>query len=111
MARAVPGADRSDLRGFGAAFPMPPDAPEGAPNILYVVIDDIGFGWIEPFGGLIRTPAIERLANNGLRYTNFTTTALCSPTRSCLITGRNHHSVGMANIPDLASSATSTTTS
>jgi arylsulfatase A-like enzyme len=84
------------------AFPMPPEAPEGAPNVLYVIIDDIGFGWTEPFGGLIRTPNIERLAENGLRYTNFTTTALCSPTRSCLVTGRNHHSVGMANIPELA---------
>jgi arylsulfatase A-like enzyme len=84
------------------AFPMPPSAPEGAPNILYVVIDDTGFGWTETFGGLIRTPNIQRLANNGLRYTNFTTTALCSPTRSCLISGRNHHSVGMANIPELA---------
>jgi arylsulfatase A-like enzyme len=84
------------------AFPMPPAAPEGAPNILYVIVDDIGFGWTGPFGGLIRTPNIQRLADNGLRYTNFTTTALCSPTRSCLITGRNHHSVGMANITELA---------
>jgi arylsulfatase A-like enzyme len=84
------------------AFPMPPSAPEGAPNILYVIIDDIGFGWTETFGGLIRTPNIQRLAEGGLRYTNFTTTALCSPTRSCLISGRNHHSVGMANIPELA---------
>jgi arylsulfatase len=70
---------------------------------MYVVIDDIGYGWIDTFGGMIRTPNITRLAENGLRYTNFTTTALCSPTRSCLLTGRNHHSVGMANIPELAS--------
>jgi hypothetical protein len=68
------------------AFPMPPAAPAGAPNVLY----DIGFGWTQPFGGLIRTPNIQRPADDGLRYTNFTTTALCSPTRSCLITGRNH---------------------
>ena len=73
------------------------------------MIDDIGFGWIEPFGGLIRTPNIPRLAENGLRYTNFTTTALCSPTRSCLLTGRNHHSVGMANIPELARDFRATT--
>ncbi|WP_417505752.1 arylsulfatase [Microbacterium sp.] len=85
------------------AFPMPPTAPEGAPNVLYIVIDDIGFGWIDAFGGLIHTPNISRLADGGLRYTSFTTTALCSPTRSCLLTGRNHHSVGMANIPELAS--------
>lgn len=86
-----------------AAFPMPPTAPDGAPNVLYIVIDDIGFGWIDAFGGLIHTPNISRLADGGLRYTSFTTTALCSPTRSCLLTGRNHHSVGMANIPELAS--------
>lgn len=84
------------------AFPVPPSAPKGAPNILYVVVDDIGYGWIEPFGGLIHTPNIDRLAKNGLRYTNFHTTALCSPTRACLLTGRNHHSVGMANITELA---------
>ena len=86
-----------------AAFPMPPTAPKDAPNVLYIIIDDIGFGWTETFGGLIHTPNITKLAENGLRYTNFTTTALCSPTRSCLVTGRNHHSVGMANIPELAS--------
>jgi arylsulfatase len=84
------------------AFPVPPSPPEGAPDILYIVIDDIGFGWIEPFGGRIRTPNIARLAENGLRYTNFTTTALCSPTRACLLTGRNHHSVGMASITEMA---------
>jgi arylsulfatase A-like enzyme len=84
------------------AFPVPPAAPEGAPNVLAVIIDDIGFGWIEPFGGAIRTPNIQRLADNGLRYTNCTTTALCSPTRAALITGRNHHSVGMAAITEMA---------
>ncbi|HET6747729.1 MAG TPA: sulfatase-like hydrolase/transferase [Actinomycetes bacterium] len=72
------------------AFPMPPAAPAGVPNVLYVIVDDIGFGWTQPFGGLIRTPNIQRPADDGLRYTNFTTTALCSPTRSYLITGRNH---------------------
>jgi arylsulfatase len=84
------------------AFPVPPRAPDGAPNVLYVILDDVGFGWCEPFGGLIETPGLGRLAQNGLRYTNFHTTALCSPTRACLITGRNHHSVGMANITELA---------
>src|SRR5512132_227549 len=103
MARAVPGADRPDLRGFGGGVPYA--ARRAGRCAEHPVRRDRRhrFRWIEPFGGLIRTPAIERLANNGLRYTNFTTTALCSPTRSCLITGRNHHSVGMANIPELAS--------
>jgi len=84
------------------AFPVPAQAPPGAPNILYVVIDDLGFGACDTFGGLIETPHITRLANNGLRYVNFHTTALCSPTRACLLTGRNHHSVGMANITEFA---------
>lgn len=85
------------------AFPVPPTAPEGAPNILYIVLDDVGFGWSSTFGGLVETPNITKLADNGLRYINHHTTALCSPTRACLLTGRNHHSVGMANITELAS--------
>lgn len=84
------------------AFPMPPQAPKGAPNIAYIILDDVGFGWCDTFGGLVEMPNITRLADNGLRYTNFHTTALCSPTRACLLTGRNHHSVGMANITELA---------
>jgi arylsulfatase len=56
---------------------MPPSAPEGAPNILYIILDDVGYGWLEPFGGLINTPNLSRLADDGLRYTHFTTTALC----------------------------------
>jgi arylsulfatase A-like enzyme len=84
------------------AFPVPPKAPAGAPNVLYVVLDDVGFGWCDTFGGLVETPNMTRLANAGLRYVNHHTTALCSPTRACLLTGRNHHSVGMANITELA---------
>ncbi|HVG64300.1 MAG TPA: arylsulfatase [Hyalangium sp.] len=84
------------------AFPVPPKAPARAPNILYVILDDVGFGWCDTFGGLVETPNITRLADKGLRYVNFHTTALCSPTRACLLTGRNHHSVGMANITELA---------
>ncbi len=84
------------------AFPVPPAAPKGAPNILCIVLDDVGYGWCDAFGGLVETPNMKRLANGGLRYTNFHTTALCSPTRACLLTGRNHHSVGMANITELA---------
>jgi arylsulfatase len=77
-----------------------PKAPEGAPNVLYLVLDDVGFSAMEPWGGLIETPNINRLAANGLTYTNFHTTALCSPTRSCLLTGRNHTTNGMACITE-----------
>jgi arylsulfatase len=84
------------------SFPVPERAPKGAPNVIYVVLDDVGYGWADTFGGLVETPNITRLAQNGLRYTNFNTTALCSPTRSCLLTGRNHHSNAMANITELA---------
>ncbi len=73
-----------------------PMAPEGAPNVLYIVLDDVGFSAMEPFGGLIETPNMKRIADMGLTYTNFHTTALCSPTRSCLMTGRNHTTNGMA---------------
>ena len=75
-----------------------PIAPEGAPNVLYVVLDDVGFSAMEPYGGLIETPNIKRIADRGLSYTNFHTTALCSPTRSCLMTGRNHTTNGMGCI-------------
>ncbi len=74
--------------------------PKGAPNILLVLIDDEGFGAPSTFGGVIPTPALDRVAAQGLRYTNFHTTALCSPTRAALITGRNHHSVGFGVISE-----------
>ena len=80
-----------------------PIAPEGAPNVLYIVLDDVGFSAMEPYGGLIETPNINRIAERGLIYTNFHTTALCSPTRSCLMTGRNHTTNGMATITEAAS--------
>src|SRR3954447_24446495 len=70
-------------------------APDGAPNVLLVLIDDCGFGQWGTFGGQIPTPNLDRLAKSGLSYTRFHTTALCSPTRAALLTGRNHHSVGM----------------
>ncbi len=79
-----------------------PRAPEGAPNVLIVLLDDVGFAQIGCFGGSTPTPNIDRLAERGLRYTNFHTTALCSPTRASVLTGRNHHSVGMGRIIDLA---------
>jgi len=80
-----------------------PMAPEGAPNVLYVVLDDVGFSAMEPYGGLIETPNLRRIAEQGLTYTNFHTTALCSPTRSCLMTGRNHTTNGMACITEATS--------
>lgn len=67
-------------------------AAKGAPNVVWILIDDAGFGATTAFGGLVETPNIEKLANNGLRFTNFHTTAICSPTRAALLTGRNHHS-------------------
>ncbi len=68
------------------------EAPAGSPNVVWILIDDAGFGATTAFGGLVETPNIEKIANNGLRFTNFHTTAICSPTRAALLTGRNHHS-------------------
>ena len=82
------------------AWPRPVRARAGAPNVVMVVLDDTGFAQLGCFGSPIRTPHIDALAAGGLRYTNFHTTALCSPTRACLITGRNHHSNGMACITE-----------
>ena len=82
---------------------LQPVAPEGAPNVLYIVLDDVGFSAMEPWGGLIETPNINRLAATGLTYTNWHTTALCSPTRSSLLTGRNHTTNGMACIAEATS--------
>ncbi|MFL6069200.1 MAG: arylsulfatase [Gaiellaceae bacterium] len=79
---------------------LQPAAPEGAPNVLYIVLDDVGYSAMEPWGGLIETPNISRLAARGLTYTNWHTTALCSPTRSSLLTGRNHTTNGMACIAE-----------
>jgi len=76
--------------------------PKGAPNVLLIITDDVGFGAPSTFGGVIPTPALDRIANNGLRYTNFNSTALCSPTRAALITGRNHHSAGFGVISEQA---------
>ncbi len=77
-------------------------APQGAPNVVWILLDDVGFGAISTFGGLIKTPTLDSLANNGLRYTNFHTTAICSPTRAALMTGRNSHSVHMGLFPTTA---------
>src|SRR6187549_1232550 len=79
--------------------------PAGAPNVLVILIDDAGFGSSSAFGGPCNTPNFERLAAEGLKYTRFHTTALCSPTRAALLTGRNHHSVNMGGVCEIATSA------
>ena len=84
------------------AWPEPIRAKEGAPNVLFYVMDDVGYGQTAAFGGPIRTPNLDRIADKGLRYVNMHTTAVCSPTRSCILTGRNHHSNGVANIMECA---------
>ncbi len=84
------------------AWPARVVPPKGAPNILLILTDDVGFGAPSTFGGLIPTPALDRIAANGLRYTNFHSTSLCSPSRAALITGRNHHSVGFGVISEIA---------
>ncbi|MGB5704357.1 MAG: sulfatase-like hydrolase/transferase, partial [Polyangiales bacterium] len=78
------------------------DAPEGAPNVVVVLIDDIGFGATAPFGGAIETPTLDRLANEGLRFNQFHTTALCSPTRASLKSGRNHHATNVGSVMEVA---------
>ena len=101
----IPDRDHVGLTTFDAKSPdtsFPPiemlRPPEGAPNVLIVLIDDAGFGSSSAFGGPCQTPNFERLAANGIKYNRFHTTALCSPTRQALLTGRNHHSVGMGGI-------------
>jgi arylsulfatase A-like enzyme len=85
------------------AWPQPARPVPGSPNVLMVVLDDTGFGQLGCYGSPISTPNFDALAANGLRYSNMHTTALCSPSRSCIVTGRNHHSNGMAAITELAS--------
>ena len=77
------------------------DIPRGKPNVVLIVLDDTGYSHFGCYGSSIDTPNIDALAANGLRYTNFHTTALCSPTRACLLTGRNHHAVGMRGISNM----------
>ncbi|MFI5419498.1 MAG: arylsulfatase [Nitrososphaerales archaeon] len=101
-------SERTEFRGkIGLSYedstpwwPTPVRPPKGAPNVLYIVLDDVGFGHLGCYGGAIDTPNLNKLAENGLRFTDFHTTALCSPTRSCLLTGRNHHSNHMACITE-----------
>ncbi len=78
-------------------WPKRPQAPAGAPNVLVILLDDVGYGQLGPYGGLSETPNIDRLAGNGLTYTDFHTTALCSPSRAAILAGRNHHSIGFGS--------------
>jgi Sulfatase len=120
----VPGAPSATSTIDGRQIPPPPGAfggtinldaqtstpywqpqvvpPKGAPNILLILTDDVGFAAPSTFGGVIPTPTLDRIANMGVRYTQFHTTSLCSPTRAALITGRNHHSAGFGLISEAA---------
>ncbi|MFE8595931.1 sulfatase-like hydrolase/transferase [Archangium violaceum] len=108
----IPDQPYQGVRPFSARDPsahFPPikplRPPTGAPNILVVLLDDVGFGASSAFGGVIHTPIAERLAKGGLKYNRFHTTALCSPTRAALLTGRNHHTVGFGSITEVATSS------
>jgi len=96
-----------DARDPDTSFPQiePLRPPKGAPNVLVILIDDCGFGATSAFGGPVSTPTAERLAANGLKLNRFHTTALCSPTRQALLTGRNHHSVNMGAVCEIATSS------
>ena len=96
--------DAKDPRAkYAPITPLRP--PADAPNVLVILLDDVGFGAASAFGGPCETPTAERLAGRGLSYTRFHTTALCAPTRQALLTGRNHHAVGMGAITEIATSA------
>jgi arylsulfatase len=105
--REYDGLIKFDAKDPESTFPPidPLRPPKDAPNVLVILIDDAGFGSSSAFGGPCQTPTFERLAANGLRYNRFHTTALCSPTRQAMLTGRNHHAVGMGGITEIATSA------
>ncbi|GAA1732321.1 arylsulfatase AtsD [Isoptericola hypogeus] len=105
--RPAPGLTTYDAKDPDTSYPPiePLLPPEGAPNVVVILLDDVGFGAASAFGGPCRTPTAERLAAGGLRLNRFHTTALCAPTRQALLTGRNHHSVGMGSITETATSA------
>src|SRR4029450_9805207 len=98
----VPTIKELDARNATAPPRFEVKAPEGAPNVVVVLIDDIGFGAASSFGGPINMPTLEKMADAGLRYNRFHTTALCSPTRVALLTGRNHHVNNAGAIMELA---------
>src|SRR4029077_3850709 len=105
--RPAPGLTTYDAKDPDTAYPAiePLLPPDGAPNVLIVLLDDIGFGASSAFGGPCATPNAERLAARGLKFSRFHTTALCAPSRHAPRTGRNHHAVGMGVITEMATSA------
>ncbi len=96
------GADKTHSASTALAqqWPSRPQAPAGAPNVVLILIDDVGYGATSTFGGIIATPAFEQLAHSGLRYNNFHVNSLCSPTRAALLSGRNNHEVGYGTIAE-----------
>ncbi len=102
MAQRFEGVIGDDWRTSTPWWPPEPAPPAGAPNVLLLVLDDVGFAQLGCYGSDIATPTLDGLARDGIRLTNFHTTALCSPTRACLLTGRNHHRNGMGRVADLA---------
>ena len=105
--RPKPGLTTYDAKDPDTSYPPiePLLPPEGAPNVVVVLLDDVGFGASSAFGGPCNNPTAEKLAGDGLSYNRFHTTALCAPTRQALLTGRNHHSGGMGSITETATSA------
>ena len=105
--RPAPGLTTYDAKDPDTSYPPiePLLPPAGAPNVVVILLDDVGFGASSAFGGPCATPNAERLAAGGLKYNRFHTTALCAPTRAALLSGRNHHSVGMGSITETATSA------
>lgn len=101
-AESFAGIIKPDAKDATPAFPPKPEAPANAPNILLVMTDDVGFAAASTFGGMIPTPALDALATEGLRYNNHHTTAMCSPSRAALLTGRNHHVAGTGALTDIA---------
>jgi arylsulfatase len=102
MSQRFEGVIGRDWRTSTPWWPPEPEPPASAPNVLLLVLDDVGFAQLGCYGSDIETPTFDGLASNGIRLTNFHTTALCSPTRACLLTGRNHHRNGMGRVADLA---------
>src|SRR5271168_1490619 len=96
------GVIAEDAKNSKAYWPARVVPPRGAPNVLLIMTDDQGYGVTSTFGGVVPTPAMDRIAEAGLRYTQFHSTALCSPSRAALITGRNHHSVGFGVITEMS---------
>ncbi|KRA25357.1 arylsulfatase [Microbacterium sp. Root61] len=105
--RPAPGLTTYDAKNPDTSYPpiTPLMPPAGAPNVIIILVDDVGFGASSAFGGPCRTPNAEKLAAGGLKFNRFHTTALCAPTRQAMLTGRNHHSVGMGSITETATSA------